>query len=160
MGTLWIGLALSQTIVMLDNALRQAFTLLKNVWFSFWRRVWCNLIYWRSLDLVQKLCPKQAFASFLMVLSLVTARQAFQIYRHCFEGLFLYLRLDIYMTFFCEGWQHCLLERQLLCSIRKAKHTITAFCPAKALPVCFLWPFLYDCLKTFILGFSLEKREK
>lgn len=90
-------------LVMLDKALRLAFTLLKSMWFSFWRKEWCCLIYWRSLDLVQKLCPKQGFASFLAVLWLVTARQAFQIYRHCLEGLFLYLWLDIYMTSFVKA---------------------------------------------------------
>lgn len=132
------------------------------MWFSFSRRelaawstgeVW---IYFKNF-----VCPKQAFSLFLMVLLLVTARQSFQIYRRCSEGLFLYLWLDIYITFFREGWQHCLLERQLLCAIRKAKHTITAFCPAKALPVCCsLWLFLYDCLITFMLEFSLDSEEK
>lgn len=163
MGILWLGLALSQMLVMLDKALRLAFTLLKSMWFSFWRKEWCCLIYWRSLDLVQKLCPKQGFASFLAVLWLVTARQAFQIYRHCLEGLFLYLWLDIYMTSFVKAdsrvcWNDSCSA--LLCSIRKAKHTIRAFCPAKACPVCFLWPFLCDSLKTFMLEFSLNSGKK
>lgn len=47
MGTLWMGLALSQTTVIPDKALRQAFTSLKSMRLSCWRRV-------MPFDLLQK----------------------------------------------------------------------------------------------------------